>query len=374
MFIFYDESILSYVSSIRNFYGLDSSYKPNQKFSNLIKEKNPKKIFLILIDGMGANIVERYLPSDSFLRRHLMYKVQTVFPTTTTACLTAIQNGKAPNENAWIAWTEYIKEKDIYLVPFENKDYYTRESYDGFAQENIPVSTTADELNEKGIKAKTINPKFGDKSRRERLFPCNNVKSTIEELRDDLLACDKEDDLKYVFGYYESLDYIMHHNGPSDETSKKLLSHIDDVCKDLAEKISDDTMLVFVADHGQIDVDEIILLSGSKYEKYLTRKTYIEPRAVGFDIKEEYKEEFEKTFMEDYENDYILLTKKQVLDSKLFGYNESHPKFNGLLPDYIAVGKTNKLMYTEKPDTDFKGHHTGISDDEVYVPVIVYKK
>lgn len=38
MFVFYDESILSYISSIRDYFGLKSSYKPNQKFTDLLNK------------------------------------------------------------------------------------------------------------------------------------------------------------------------------------------------------------------------------------------------------------------------------------------------------------------------------------------------
>lgn len=363
MFIYYDESILSYVSSIRDYFGLASSYKPNQKFSNLLNKEKPNKVFLILVDGMGANLVERYLDNDSFLRKNLLYKVQTVFPTTTTAALTSIQNGKGPNENGWLAWIQYLKDIDEFIVPFQNKGYYNEKFYgEGYFKNKMPVNTTTMDLNNIGIEASDV---FPDYSKKEHY--------TFSEFIDKIIEKNKSNS-KYSFCYFDGYDSVMHKEGVSSQKAIDLLHTINDEFVRLSQNISDDTMIVIVADHGQIDVGDTIVLNKTRFEKYLKRYTYLDPRALGLDIKDEYKDEFEKEFVNEYEQDYILLNKKQIIDTKLFGYNDSCDAFESMLPDYIAIGKTNKIMYTVDPPHPFKGHHTGIHDDEVYVPVIVYKK
>ena len=379
MFIFYDESILSYVSSIRDYFGLSSSYKPNQKFKDLLNKEKPKKVFLCLIDGMGTNIIKKYLKEDAFLNKYLKYNVQTVFPTTTTAALTSIQNGKGPNENGWLAWSQYVKEKDDIIIPFLNKGFYNKIQYEEDLFKNlVPIKTTVDELKEKGINASTILPNFEDKSRHTFVSPIigKPKNASFEDFCKKILDNDANSDDKYVFCYYDTLDHVMHEEGPSSSKSRKLLKNINDNLEKTCEKLSSDSMMIIVADHGQIDTDisKYIVLKDTKYEKYLTRYTHLDPRAVGLDIKDEYKEQFEKEFVEDFEKDFILLNKQQVLDTRLFGYNENIPKFYDFLPDYVAVGKTDKLMYTVLPSKNYKGHHTGISDDEVYIPVIIYKK
>lgn len=328
---------------------------------------------------MGANIVEKYLDKESFLNRNMLYKVQTVFPTTTTAALTAIQNGKSPNENAWLAWTQYVKEVDDIVVPFQNKGFYNEKQYEnGLFKKLVPVSTTVEELNEKGIKASNILPNFDDENRHSFVIPNfgKTKNATLEGFCQQILDNDKNSDDQYIFCYYDSLDHIMHKTGPSSDMSKGLLKNINDCLEELSKELSDDSMMVIVADHGQIDVNKnsFIELKGTNYENYLKRYTHLDPRAVGLDIKEEYKEQFEKEFIDDFEDDFVLLNKQQILDTKLFGYTENHPKLMDFLPDYVAIGKTNKLMYTVLPEQEYRGHHTGIHDDEVFVPVIVYKK
>ena len=379
MFIFYDESILSYVSSLRDYFGLKSSYKPNQKFSDLLNKEKPKKVFLILIDGMGANLVHKHLDKDSFLNKYMKYTVQTVFPTTTTAALMSIQNGKAPNENGWLAWTQYVKEIDDIIIPFLNKGFYNKKQYEvDYFDKLVPIKTTAEELNEKGINASTILPDFEDEKRHNFAFPIvgKEKNTSFEDFCGKIINNDMNSNDKYVFCYYDTLDHVMHTEGPSSSKSKELLRIINNNLEKTAKQLSKDSMMIIVADHGQIDTDssKFIILKDSKYEKYLKMYIYLDPRAAGFDIKDEYKEEFEKEFIDDFENDFVLLNKQQILDTKLFGYNENNPKFLDFLPDYLAIGKTDKLLYAITPGKNYKGHHTGISDDEVYIPIVIYKK
>lgn len=363
MFVYYDESILSYVAGIRNRFGLSSSYKPNQKFLDYINKKNPNKIFLILIDGMGANLIQRKLSEDSFLNRNLFKKVTTVFPTTTTAAVTSISNGKGPNENAWLGWMEYLEEIDDTIIPFLGASYYDDIKYDeDICYKLIPFKTTVDELNEKGIKALELYPDFKKDGYKD-----------IEEFKKRLIDLSYSDK-QYVFAYYDKYDTLMHLEGPNSKKADECLKEINDSLEEVSKNINDDTLLVIVADHGQVEIDLPYYIKGSKYEKYMYRKLIIESRSPGFYVKEEYRNEFEKEFKKDFENDFVLLDKKDILDTKLFGYNDNHPKFESLLPDYLAIGKSRKVIRWEKIDTELKGQHAGILEDELYVPIVTYKK
>lgn len=118
MIVHYDESILSSVAAVRDYFQLSSSYPAEKRLRDLLEKKKPKQIFLILIDAMGAHLIQRKLASDAFVNRHLLYKTMTVFPPTTVAATTSIRSGKAPNENAWLGWIEYMEDFDDEIIPF----------------------------------------------------------------------------------------------------------------------------------------------------------------------------------------------------------------------------------------------------------------
>ena len=111
------------------------------------------------------------------------------------------------------------------------------------------------------------------------------------------------------------------------------------------------------------------------YEKYFRLKPCLEPRAYTFYIKEGMAQDFEVEFKNEFEDKFILLSHEQVLDTKLFGDRDLHPKFEEYIGDYLAIAKTNSIFaYKENYVEPFKGQHGGMMDDEMMIPIIVNKK
>ncbi|MBO7336886.1 MAG: phosphodiesterase, partial [Lachnospiraceae bacterium] len=71
--------------------------------------------------------------------------------------------------------------------------------------------------------------------------------------------------------------------------------------------------------------------------------------------------------------DFILLTKEEVLESRLFGSGPEHPLFRDMLGDFLAVATGDKALFA-KPGEDpgFKAMHAGLTTEEMQIPLIVY--
>ncbi|MBQ6126754.1 MAG: alkaline phosphatase family protein [Erysipelotrichaceae bacterium] len=366
MIVYYDESILTYVASIRNYFGLTSSYPANEALSALLNEKRPEKIFLMLIDAMGSNLIERKLPEDSFLRKHMTYVTTTVFPSTTTAATTAIRNGRAPNENAWLGWCQYLKEADDIIVPLRSCSFYEDRIYPGdIMNQYVPVSSTENELNRIGIKARNLYPSFREDG-------CED----FDEMCGRLIRFSNDEDFRYIYAYWDKYDSYMHKHGPSSKICDAYLNFLDREIENLAENLAEDTMLIVTADHGQVDTNRVYNLYGSPFDAYFSMRPSIEPRAMTFFIKEGMQEEFAKKFKETFENDYVLLTHRQVLETRLFGDHENHPRFEEFVGDFLAIAKSDLVLdYSDRPKNSkgkFGGMHAGMCEDELMIPVITY--
>ena len=366
MFTNYDEGILTYIAAIRNYLGLDSSFSANERFARLLNDKKPEQIIVALIDGMGSRLLERKLDENAFLRKHMLTEVETVFPTTTTAATTSICNGKAPNENAWLGWTHYVKEVDDFIIPFFGKGFYNHKDYgEEYFYDLIKKTTTVDELNAKGIKASEIYPAFKENGAR-----------TIEEFGKRIVAASKSKEDRYIYAYWDAYDTLMHKNGVDNLECDNYLKTINDVFEDVSKRLDKGTMLVVVADHGLVDIDEEINLRYAKINDYLKRPIACEPRATMFYVLDDKFEEFEKEFKETYADDFILLSHDQVLKTKTFGPYESHPRFEEFVGDYLAIAKGYKhFVYSEdKNYSRFKASHAGCLMDERMIPFIVYQR
>ena len=364
MFVNYEGSILSYVASIRNYFGLTSSYHGDPVLNRLLEEQRPAKVFVLLVDAMGSKLIRQKLPEDSFLRRNMLASVTTVFPPTTTAATTAIRNGKAPCENAWLAWTQYLKEVDDIVIPFRSCGFYNNISYEGdIFNKYVPVSSTENDLNEIGIPARVLFPSFVPDG-------CED----FDEMCSRLAELSYED-YRYVYAYWDRYDTYMHIHGPSSKICDSYLEHMNYLIEDMASGLNEDTMLIVTADHGQVDIRRFYNFCGSPFEKFFVRRPALEQRAMAFYIRKGMEREFERSFKEEFEKDYILLNKDQVLRSKLFGDRQNHPRFEEFIGDYLAIAKSDMvLIYREQDDLYAKGQHAGICDDELMIPVIVCQK
>ncbi|MBR2801820.1 MAG: alkaline phosphatase family protein [Erysipelotrichaceae bacterium] len=367
MIVPYEDSILASVAAIREYYGLSSSFAPEHRLQKLLQERKPKQIFLILIDAMGANLIEKKLPPEAFARKNMLYKTMTVFPPTTTAATTAIQNGKAPNENAWLGWCEYFPEVDDTVIPFRGIGYYSDINYgENYVYDLIPVTSTDEELRQQGIPARVLYPAFREDG-------C----ASFAEMTERLIGYSHTGEYRYIYAYWDEYDSLMHKVGPSSPEADACLLRINSELQHLADNLAEDTMMIVVADHGQVDIHRDVNLYYTKYRDYFYRAPSIETRAQALFVKEECRERFEKEFKEEFQDDFVLLSKQQVLDTKLFGPHRDHPRFEGLLGDYLAIAKSDVCFsYRKDPAKAFKfaGQHAGMCPDELYIPLIAYQK
>lgn len=125
-----------------------------------------------------------------------------------------------------------------------------------------------------------------------------------------------------------------------------------------------------IADHGHKNVENITLEDYPDIVECLEKNTSLEPRSVNFFIKKEKKQKFELLFNNYFSNDFDLYTKKDVINSHLFGNGKENKVFRDILGDYLAIAKTNKaILYGDS--RILKAQHAGYTDDEIYVPLIV---
>ena len=364
MFVCYDESILTYAASIRRYFGLSSCYPRDRKLSAILEKNRPEKVFLLLVDAMGYNHLKKKLPEDAFLRKNLLAVTSTVFPPTTTAATSSVRNGRAPNENGWLGWSQYLKEIDDIIIPFRSCGFYNDIEYENdIFSKYIPMNTTEMELRKNGIRAGILFPSFMEDG-------CED----FDEMCARLIDYSFSDEYQYLYAYWDKYDTYMHEHGPSSKICDSYLEHINYQIENMAQNLNEDTLLIITADHGQVDIRRFYNLYNSPYEKYLARRPWLEQRAMVFQIRKGMERDFEKQFKEEFENDFILLSKAQVIASGLFGNHKPHPRFEEFIGDYLAIGKSDMiLMYRERDNNYYKGQHGGLSDDELEVPIIVYQ-
>lgn len=359
----YNECLTNLSCSIRKYFELDYKHNTIDYVDKMLNESKPKNIVTILCDGMGSNIMDRVLSENDFLIKHRKKSITTVFPATTVAATTSMMTGLNPVETAMLGWDMYYKDIDKTITTFMNSEkgdetYTPLKEAIEYKKNHMITKSITEEINEKGQDSGYSLFPFG-----------KNPYTDIEDLYNKIEKICNEDGKKYIYAYDIEPDNTMHKLGTKTHEVTEIIKNINSKVEKLSKKLKD-TVIFVVADHGHKDVENIMPENYPDIVDCLKRTTSIEPRAVNFFIKENKKQEFEKLFKNYFSKDFDLHTKKDIIESKLFGEGEENKIFRDILGDYLAIAKTNKtLLYGtfEK----LKSHHAGYTDDEIYVPLII---
>ena len=331
----YNNSILNLSNSILKHYGL----KYNHKTLPILDDKlnnNYKNVVVMVFDGMGSNNLKDILGEDSFLRSNMIDEITSVFPPTTTAATTTLESGLAPKEHGWLGWSLYFDEiKDNVNIYINRKNDGTMAADYHVADKYIPYDNMINLINKSdNAKAYLISP-FGNHT--------NYPISTFDELLDGIKMVCNNDDKNYIYSYWNEPDTAMHQNGIKSKFSKEWIERINNAVEILSKELKN-TLLIVTADHGHVDCTNEYIGDYENLLKCLKRLPSIESRALSFFVKDDKKDEFREEFFKFFKDEFLLLTKEEVIKSDIFGSGVTHSKFKDFIGDYLAISTGKKSI------------------------------
>lgn len=360
----YDNSILSVVSSILKYYGYDNGHKSLELLDKKL-ENRYKNIVLMIFDGMGVSSLKSNLKETDFLMQHYYGPISSVCPTTTGCAIPTIESGKTPIEHAWLGWDMYFKEYDANITVFTNKYQDSNEEVAdcNAAQKYMGYRNIFEIINETTNKVVTAHDisKYSDTD--EFVYSCEEMLKRVSEIA-------KNDVQDFIYTYLEEPDSVMHALGVEHEYVKENIRYINSLICELAE-ILDDSLIIVTADHGLVDAQAIYLEDYPNIQNMLVRKPSIEPRAVNFYVKEEFLDIFPKEFNKIFGNDFILMSKSEILEKGLFGQGEKNKRIDDVVGEYMAFATTDKAIEWEKGGFVMQARHAGLTKEEMEVPLII---
>ena len=361
----YNNSIMNVSNSILKFYGVETKYNGIDILDEKLKNDYNHVIY-ILLDGMGSNIVKKLLNKTDGLRRYMRKEITSVFPATTVAATDAVLSGVPPISNGHLGWVQYFPKEDVNMVVFQQRDQYDetniikedlREKYISFERMHQQISRVYKDIN-----SSEIFPSFIE----------GGAESFAEQVERVLLKV-KNNDKTFTYIYWVQPDLYEHQFGIYSDEVKNVLIELNDGFEDLINNVDDDTIVVCIADHGLTNIEPINLLEYRDIMDSLLRLPSLEPRAMNFFVKEDKIAGFKDLFNSHFEKEYLIYSKKEILDMKLFGDGEMHEMCDSFIGDFLAIA-IDKYMFTLNNDKAYIGHHAGLLEDEMMVPLIIYSK
>lgn len=361
----YNRSLLSLISSILENYGVATPHRTLPEMDRLLA-KGYKNVLVMLFDGLGPTILEKHLPPNAFLRKHLATSISSVFPATTTAATITMETGLAPIEHGWLGWSLFFEEIGANVSVFPN----TLSGTDGrpaadynIARRYLPYESIFDKI--KTGTAGTVGTYCISPYSAYRSQSLKEVCATAEDL------CGRPQ-RKYIYTYWPQPDYDMHELGTAASQVKASVEEINAAVESLSNRVKD-TLIVVTADHGLVDTKWRYISDCPAVGQCLVRPPSIETRAMSFFVKPEYKEQFAAAFEKYFGDGYVLFTRQQVLERELFGQGTPHPRAGGFIGDYIGVATGPfSIDYSLAPaGQEFEAAHAGMTEEEMRVPLIV---
>ncbi len=353
----YGHSIANLACSVLKYYGIQPP-NPTLPETDELLSREYKNVVVLLLDGMGRNIIERHLAEDGFFRSNLKTVYSSVFPPTTTAATTSMDSGLYPNQHCWLGWTGYFKEVDKNVIYFWNKDNDNGGDAAEYsvAWRYVPYKSVHERLAEAGVDSYFLAP----------------FREPYPKLFSDLCAeirrlC-QNGGRKYIYAYWDNLDVHFHTSGIDGQDSAVLLRDMEENARRLTEELSD-TLLIITADHGHINIRNETLADYPDITECLLRMPSMEVRALNIFVKEGSEQLFEERFNRHFGEKFRLMTRAEVLSEGLFGIGADHPKLTEMMGDYlaVAVGDT-AILNTHKEG--HRGNHAGLTRDELEIPLI----
>lgn len=371
----YKNCAVNIISSVAQNFGVETGHTPNKFVSNALSN-NPKNIVIIVLDGLGKSILDANLSENSFLKKHFVSELSSVFPSTTTAATMSFKTGLTPIEHGWLSLFLYFKEVGEAVNLYLNTNAFSRKPVvkEHVAQTVLPYTNILEIIAEKTL-GKVRTYAICPPEARDMYNVSQLTYDTFHEmctLVDGLCSTEEQ---KVIYAYHNHPDDTMHKFGPYSDEAKSVLLEIDAELEVLAKNCPD-TLFIISADHGQHETKELVDLADyPDIMQTLLMPPTGGPRAFNLYIKNGRQNEFKSLIKKHFKDKFILLSKKEVLNMKLFGDGKPHPKIDDLVGDFwlISVDESNLFCSTlyRLSTKQTVGSHGGLTKEEMITPLIL---
>ena len=354
-------------------------------------------VILLICDGLGYN---KWKGDDkglmgAFSKNGSVRPITTVFPSTTAAALTAVSTGLTPQEHGLPEWYVYMDElgEIIVTLPFARVGDRGRDTLVG-------------EFNPRGLfDGRTIFQKL-----REQDVGCTSLTSralayskysVVSRAGSKVVAYAAASDFtvslrrlverargrNFFYAYWSFVDTIEHIYGPDTDESDLEASMIsyafkEGVLSKLDREAAKRTLILMAADHGQIQVDPKKTLYMNRFRKLVDAlqrapsgeaiPPWGSARDAYLRVEESRLDDTVRYLERKLDGIASVMRTEDALDQGLFGINKPTTKFRRRIGNVMILPhgvKTIWFRYKKGNSMDLRGHHGGLTRDEMTIPL-----
>jgi hypothetical protein len=339
-----------------------------------------RQVLLWVIDGLGLNYLRAH-PQAACLNSHLRGGMTSVYPPTTASAITTFLTGDAPQQHGLTGWHMYFRELGSVLAVLPGRARYGGVSLgDAGIDAGALFGHTAfaDRI---AVEAWSLAPAFIAASDFNR---CHQGRAqvlayrTLDDLITQAVTLLSGATRKFIYAYWPELDRIGHRHGIHSDAAGDHLLELDRAFEALlAQARGSDTLILVCADHGQVDTtagERIDLDAHPEMAAMLALPLCGEPRSVYCYLRPGCAAEFDDYARRELGGIARSLPAAELIDAGWFGPGAAHPQLQRRIGDRVLLMEGHFILrdwLAQEKRHDVIGVHGGLSDDELYVPLVV---
>jgi len=374
---------------------------PGDCFGNL--STNYDKVILLFVDGFGWRFFQQFAEMYPFLKRFLrlgeVSQMTSQFPSTTAAHVTCLHTGLPVGQSGVYEWNYYEPLVDEVITPllFAYAGEKKRDSLKraGFAAEAFfPPRTLYQKLNTHGVTSYIFqHESYTPSTFSDCVFKGATVRSfkRLPEALSNLveLATTPTFSKTYYLLYFDKIDAVCHIYGPQSDQFKEavdsFLRMMEELLYNSLSGKAGQTLLILTADHGQVEVDPRRTLYLNKMnlhiEHYLQRNRsgkLIVPAGSARDmflhVKEEYIDELVVLLQQRLATIAEVFYTEHLIAQGFFGSTQPSREFLARVGNVVILPYKHETVWWHEEgtfDMHFKGHHGGLTPEEMEIPLLL---
>jgi len=357
--------------------------------------KNIRRVILVLMDALALHRFQRWMSDDTtpiwnaLVQEGVLLPLTSITPSTTSAALTSLWTGQSALVHGIVGYEMWLKEygvvaNTILHTPMSFKNDVGSLAKAGFTPGNfMSLPTLGSHLVAHGVQTYAFQHRSIAHSGLSQMFmKAVNVRAfnTAADLWVNLrhLIETQRDERMYVWVYWGEVDHFSHLYGPDDERTVAEFAGFSEAfernfLRHLSPALREDTLLLLLADHGQINSNpdphyELvnhpsllrrlhILPTGENRLAYL----YVRPGQT-----EAVREYIERT----WPNQFSVLDPLYAVKAGLFGPGQAHPRLLDRLGEYMLLSRGEAYLWWSNVRNHLFGRHGGLHPEEMLVPFL----
>lgn len=334
-----------------------------------LSENPASRECLVLVDGLGKNAIDEYELNRNFVKElEYVRTLNATFPSTTASSLTSLATGLSVGEHGMVGYTMRVPnsgypERVLNALKWDERIdprfWQPRETlFERARKSQINVSHIA--------AARYAATGFTEAALRGADYKSANTIS--EQILNTKNALEKENSFAYV--YLNDVDEASHSKGFGSDKFTAALGKVDELITGLIRELPTGTRIWLTSDHGMINREDYQVVSGKLLED--VRLMAGEPRVRYLYIEPENIDRVKEKWQSELGEKVIIKRRDEAISEGLFGANTTEVA-RERIGDLIVIATGNFILVEKEREAlqiAMVGHHGGLTDAEVQIPLL----